>query len=386
MIRTNLSWGAICGYAELSYFGMCYASAIEPWERKAAEGFVRRFALKGPIDVPEVDSPWWQIARNPDLGELTGILTKKEAEEQRGRRQEPVDFAIWQATDGTWQLVSCIRSTSYPGSTRLFYRWEGKRLTDPMWEPKGIFATSDLKVGHVEGRMQAPHCFRYGGKYYFFYNSTGAHCMISDDGKNFTHHKNIAGDYQFFKMGRDVMLFHDQDKWYAYYCGKRMEARTVPSLEGPWSKEAIDIGISSNPESPFVVRYGEGYYLWSQKWVFYSKDPLDFSVPILTDMQETWAKGYAPEILLHEGQYYFTGYARGIWVGKMKWVRRTPEEIKTWRIANYHKYRPKTPEEKAIQTAKVRLWSATKGKELREKLEREWKAKKEKHRTEQRRE
>lgn len=210
--------------------------------------------------------------------------------------------------------------------------------------------------------------------------------MTNDDGKNFTHHKNIAGDYQFFKMGRDVMLFHDQDKWYAYYCGTRMEARTALSLEGPWSKEAIDIGVSSNPESPFVVRYGEGYYLWSQKLVFYSRDPLDFSVPILTDMQKTGAKGYAPEILLHEGQYYFNSYARGIWMGKMKWVRRTPEEIKTWKIANYHKYRPRTPEEKALQTAKVRLWSATKGKELREKLAREWKAKKKKYRTEQHRE
>lgn len=39
-----------------------------------------------------------------------------------------------------------------------------------------------------------------------------------------------------------------------------------------------------------------------------------------------------------------------------------------------------------FDTARVRLWNATKGKELREKLVREWKVKKEKYRTEQRRE
>lgn len=156
MIRTNLSWGAICGYVALSYFGMCYVSAIDPWERKAAEGFVRRFALKGPIDVSEVDGPWWQIARNSDLGELTGILTKKEAEEQRSRRQEPVDFAIWQATDGTWQLVSCIRNTKELGYSRLFFRWEGRNLTDTEWEPKGVFYRADARFGESPGYLQAP--------------------------------------------------------------------------------------------------------------------------------------------------------------------------------------------------------------------------------------
>jgi len=49
---------------------------------------------------------------------------------------------------------------------------------------------------------------------------------------------------------------------------------------------------------------------------------------------------------------------------------------KMWQIANYHKYRPRTPEEKAIRSAKVRAWSRTKGKELREKAAREWKARK----------
>ena len=56
--------------------------------------------------VPKVDGDFWQIAGDPDLGKYT--LPK----------QQPVDFGIWQAADGTWQLWSCIRSTATPGKTR----------------------------------------------------------------------------------------------------------------------------------------------------------------------------------------------------------------------------------------------------------------------------
>ncbi|MBT7162538.1 MAG: hypothetical protein HN904_07140, partial [Victivallales bacterium] len=44
---------------------------------------------------PRISSEWWQVAGNPDLG---GYATAE---------QEPVDFAVWQAADGTWQLWSC---------------------------------------------------------------------------------------------------------------------------------------------------------------------------------------------------------------------------------------------------------------------------------------
>src|SRR6516162_5709624 len=62
---------------------------------------------------PGIVGDWWQIAGDPDLGNLTSP------------KQQPVDFAVWQAADGTWQLWSCVRNTREPGNTRLFYRWEG---------------------------------------------------------------------------------------------------------------------------------------------------------------------------------------------------------------------------------------------------------------------
>ena len=75
---------------------------------------------------PAISGEWWQIAGDPDLGPYTTD------------EQQPVDFGIWQAIDGTWQLWSRIRHTTRGGNTRLFYRWEGKGLTESNWEPKGI--------------------------------------------------------------------------------------------------------------------------------------------------------------------------------------------------------------------------------------------------------
>lgn len=70
--------------------------------------------VQGQTDVlkPIVDGPWWQVAGDPDLGEYTSP------------KQQPVDFGVWQALDGTWQLWSCIRHTKCGGNTRLFYRWD----------------------------------------------------------------------------------------------------------------------------------------------------------------------------------------------------------------------------------------------------------------------
>jgi hypothetical protein len=62
--------------------------------------------------LPKLDDRWWTIANSPDLGELTSD------------KQQPVDSAVWQAADGSWQLWSCVRGMKERGKTRLFYRWD----------------------------------------------------------------------------------------------------------------------------------------------------------------------------------------------------------------------------------------------------------------------
>ena len=76
--------------------------------------------------LPTIDGDWWQVAGDPHLGDYTSP------------KQQPVDFGIWQAADGTWQLWSCIRHTNCGGATRLFHGWEGHQITDRDWTPKGI--------------------------------------------------------------------------------------------------------------------------------------------------------------------------------------------------------------------------------------------------------
>lgn len=91
--------------------------------------------------VPKLDDRWRTIATSPDLGELTSD------------QQQPVDFAIWQAAGGSWQLWSCVRGTKERGKTRLFYRWEGKRLTDADWKPMGIAMRAET-LGETPGGLE----------------------------------------------------------------------------------------------------------------------------------------------------------------------------------------------------------------------------------------
>ena len=59
--------------------------------------------------MPILDGKWWQIAPTlPDVGDL------KTGEENA------CDFALFQAKDGSWRVISCIRGTKAPGQ-RIFY-------------------------------------------------------------------------------------------------------------------------------------------------------------------------------------------------------------------------------------------------------------------------
>ena len=87
----------------------------------ACQSEEERVAEKETLLVPVIDGDWWEVTGNP--------RDHKYATE----RQEPVDFAVWQAADGTWQMWSCFRKTSSGGEegrTRFFYGWEGTHPAD----------------------------------------------------------------------------------------------------------------------------------------------------------------------------------------------------------------------------------------------------------------
>ena len=164
--------------------------------------------------TPRLSGSWWTVASDPDLGPLTNP------------KQQPVDFGIWRAADGTWQIWSCIRGTKEPGKTRLFHRWEGANLTDRNWTPKGIAFQADPALGETLGGLQAPFVIRHDGKFWMFYGDWANICLAtSTDGKTFTRHRNadgkpqlnFAGPVDRDRNGRDPMVLRIGEKWHCYY-------------------------------------------------------------------------------------------------------------------------------------------------------------------------
>ncbi len=284
--------------------------------------------------IPRISSEWWQIAGSPDLGELGQ------------RQQQPVDFALWQAADGTWQLWSCVRNTREPGRTRLFYRWEGARLTDPDWRPMGIAMHADLAIGETAGGLQAPFVVRTGGRFLMFYGDwANIRSQESSDGKTFVRRPAVDGSPHFGRDAesntRDPMVLRVGDEWLCYYTANpekrgRVFVRASKDLR-TWGAEREVAGPGVAPrdlrysaECPFVVEpaAGEFYLFYTQIYgvrahttVRYSRDPLDFAAEDKVIAELPIA---APELVRFNGEWFIAalrGDLKGIQVARLVWDR-----------------------------------------------------------------
>jgi hypothetical protein len=286
--------------------------------------------------IPEVDGEWWTIAGDPDLGPYTTA------------KQQPVDFAIWQAADGTWQLWSCIRATAIGGRTRLFHRWEGAHLTDTDWKPMGIAMMADPGFGETPGGLQAPYVLKVNGRYHMFYGDWVNICLAAGmDGKTFARQLTSTGKVGMFNEGsdanaRDPMVLRIGELYHLYYTAHpsrrgAVYCRTSRDLRH-WSTSKIvasggSAGSSFNSaECPFVFHHRESgfYYLFrtqhygvnAQTSVHRSKNPMDFGIE--TDRYLVARLPVAaPEIIEHEGRYYIASLLpslKGIRVARLKWA------------------------------------------------------------------
>jgi len=294
-------------------------------------------ALPSTAVFPEIDGNWWQVAGNPDLGELTR------------ERQQPVDFAVWQATDGSWQLWSCIRSTKCGGHTRLFYRWEGKNLTDPNWKPMGIAMQADTTLGEQKGGLQAPYVTKIDDVYNMFYGDWKRICLAkSKDGKNFTRIVNEKGHPDLFggpyENSRDAMVIFANKRYHCYYTDHFKEE----NIGATFCRKSVDLQSWQGPimvaaggqagqtkwsaECPHVVYLQDlklYYFFRTQKYgeknitsVYASPDPLNFGVNDDSYFVCTLPVA-APEIIKHNNQYYIAALMpnlQGIRIAKLKWA------------------------------------------------------------------
>lgn len=289
-----------------------------------------------PVLIPKISSEWWQVTGNPDLGKYTS------------EEQQPVDFGVWQAADGTWQLWSCIRKTKCGGNTRLFYRWQGNDLTNTDWEPMGIAMMADPNFGEHIGGMQAPYVITILDDYYMFYGDWEHICLAKGfDGKTFSrmlYPDNTAG---MFSEGegnnaRDAMVIFHNGKYYCYYTAHpnrtgAIYCRTSTDLR-QWS-DSTRVSYGGSPgtefwsaECPHVVQHDGWFYLFRTHMygenaitsVYRSKDPLDFGKDsdeyLVTQLQVA-----APEIIKHNGKYYIAALMpslQGIQIAEMSWVEK----------------------------------------------------------------
>lgn len=267
---------------------------------------------------PAITSDWHQIAGNPDLGTF------------QSDRQGPVDFSIWRAKDGTWQLWSCVRGTNAGGTGRLFYGWEGKSLSDKNWQPMGIKMRADTSLGEVDGGLQAPHVVKDdGGTYWMAYGCWDYICIAkSEDGKTFKRVLTKDGKAGRFWEGpgantRDAMLIKIGKKWHCYYTAMPNDqgmvyCRTSANLLD-WSESTVvayggSAGTNQwSSECPHVAKVGRSEYLLFRTQVYgpgaitriyRSSNPLYFGV----NQDDRYLIGSlnvaAPEIIYDSGKSY----------------------------------------------------------------------------------
>jgi len=288
--------------------------------------------------VPVVDGEWWVIAGIPDLGRYN-----KEG-------QQPLDFAIWQAADQTWQMVACCRKTGCGGKGRLFHRWQTDSLLSENWTPMGIFMEADPDYGETIGGLQAPNVLQHNGEYFMFYGDwVNIRMARSSDGKGFsrlpitdergglcTNHNMIsARDPHAMIFGNQIFLYYTG----IFPEGGKIMCRVSDNLHS-WGDPVIaNCGGSggsgtSDAECPFVVfseedrlfylfrthtrKDGEGY----ETTVFCSRDPLDFGVD--SDQFKIASLPLeAVRLVRHNGQSYIAALKpdlTGMMMAKMKWA------------------------------------------------------------------
>lgn len=293
------------------------------------------------VKVPTIEGPWWQVAGNP--------AGHKYATD----KQEPVDFGIWQAADGTWQIWSCIRKTTAGGEggmTRFFYRWEGRNLTDTDWKPMGLAMDADPALGETPGGLQAPHVVKIDDTYHMFYGDWVHIChATSADGKTFTRVIQPNGKTGLFSEGpdantRDIMMLQHNDLWYGYFtCHPNRQGmvcvRTTRDF-AKWSDSTVvafggQAGTNFySAECPHVVSLGpEQFYLFrTQAYgkpktsIYFSKDPMMFGINQDAKYLLCTLPVAAPEIIHHEGKYYIAalneGKLDGIRIARLNWTSK----------------------------------------------------------------
>lgn len=286
--------------------------------------------------IPVPGNEYWKICEMPDLGELNGPSPEK---------QHIVDHGFIKSANGQWQLWACMRGTAVG---RILYGWEGGSLASGLWDPIDIVARADSSWGEKFNpeTIQAPFFMKTDTSFLCFYNSAGIRIMTSSDGKDYKRIPFVNNSNLLYKDGgRDVMVMHDNDRFYAYSTVSTVAKdnwkygfiilRTSEDLK-KWSDYTIVSagGIAGNgpvsAESPFVVKYEGYYYLFrassitAETYVYRSDNPYHFGINDDSKLIAAYPLK-AIELIQDKDQWYISDLAdfKGIVLRKLEWIPDT---------------------------------------------------------------
>jgi arabinan endo-1,5-alpha-L-arabinosidase len=255
------------------------------------------------------------------------------------------DHSIVRGPDGLWHMFGIThREPANPSQEKMLAHATSSVLAEPKWNDEIPALHVDPTLG--ETVLWAPHVIEFEGVFYMFYCAGGPH----------EHHQiKLATSRDLWSWQREALLFTDGfdardpfvlrvgERWVLYYTatsertgGRHMVSyRTSEDLRH-WSEprtayvDALSGTFGGPTESPFVLPFGDAYYLfigpavgYSATRVFYSKDPFRFAADsVLPDPERpAHLPTHASEIVRDlDGSYYVThaGWGqRGLWLAPL---------------------------------------------------------------------
>jgi len=221
------------------------------------------------------------------------------------------DHTIFQDAKRNWRLIGITSKTDGDPNAETYFA-VAKSENFPH-----IMMAEDESVADVGDLAWAPHVIKHNNVYHMFWSPHKLHHMISRDGIHWENHA-VLMKAPYHKFFRDCMILQvASDQWLLYTTARGLFFSQVDVYQSfdlvhwQYIRTALRSSFGSernspfsSMESPFVVKYNDGYYLsltynndtlfihgvlllfkvWLDKesyndtLVFYSNNPYDFGV------------------------------------------------------------------------------------------------------------
>ncbi len=283
-----------------------------------------------------VYKPAGDVFPGPDEGELVAGKFYRE--------WVPNDHCFVRDENGVWHVFGITHPRTslenvHLGENLLFHatapRGTLREVLKPgLWTDRAKVLPPAERPDEIRA-IHAPTIVRHDGRYVMIYGPTPMRSAVSND----LFHWKPTGPLEGAPPGRDPGILRDGDVYYMVVCGDgAVSAATSRDLRN-WTPRGriLEMPEGVDPESPFLVRYRDAYYLfvcgWNGVWdrkdlqgayqhvtyVYRSTDPLHFD----RDDLLTTLDAHAPEVFQDEAGDWFISSVewpyRGVSIAPLEW-------------------------------------------------------------------